>query len=237
MVPGECQAAASSGTLRGEVARLGAVLGRTFSYELLRAISPLDEATLHRGLTQLVENELLYQQGFPPPARYLFKQVLIRDVAYQSLLRRTRRQYHQRITATLTERFPETVDTQPELVAHHYTQAGRSSEAIAYWLRAGRRAVESSAYAETIRHLRKGLELLKMVPENRQRRQQELALQTTPPETPVQHQPKSRHAVLRWLPRRAGGCHKHREHGMAAGGGRGGGPGGTLPRRRCKNAV
>ena len=162
-----------------EVACLGATIGRAFSYELLRAISPLDEATLHRGLSQLVENELLYQQGFPPQARYLFKHVLIRDIAYQSLLHRTRRQYHQRIAATLIERFPETVDTQPELVAHHYTEAGHNSEAIAYWLRAGRRAVEQSAYAEAIGHLRKGLALLKTVPENAVHAQQELALQTT----------------------------------------------------------
>ena len=107
-----------------DVAQLGATIGRTFAYELLQAVSPLDEATLQHGLRQLVEAELVYQRGVPPQATYTFKHALIQDAAYQSLLRSTRQQYHQRIAQVLAEQFPETAETQPELLAHHYTEAG-----------------------------------------------------------------------------------------------------------------
>ena len=112
------------------LAQLGATLGREFSYELLQAVSPWDEATLRRGLHQLVEAEFLYQQGLPPQATYTFKHALIQDVAYQSLLRSTRQQYHQRIAQALEAQFPETVATQPELVAQHYTAAGCAEQAV-----------------------------------------------------------------------------------------------------------
>src|SRR4029450_7614292 len=88
------------------LAQLGATLGREFSYALLQAIAPWDEGTLRRGLHQLVEAELLYQQGLPPQATYRFKHALIQDAAYQSLLRSTRQQYHQRIAQVLVEHFP-----------------------------------------------------------------------------------------------------------------------------------
>jgi class 3 adenylate cyclase/predicted ATPase len=162
-----------------KVACLGATLGRAFSYELIQAVSLLDEETLQHGLTQLVDSELLYRQGFPPQTRYVFKHALIRDTAYQSLLRRTRCQYHQRIAEVLAARFPHTVATQPELVAYHFEEAGCSSEAISYWQQAGRRAVERSAYAEALAHLRKGLELLETLPETHEHLQQELSLQGT----------------------------------------------------------
>ena len=106
------------------VAQLGAMLGRDFAYDLLRAVAPLDEATLQRALARLVEAELLYQRGLPPQATYLFKHALIQEAAYQSLLKSTRQQYHQQIAQVLAAQFPETVETQPELVAHHYTEAG-----------------------------------------------------------------------------------------------------------------
>ena len=106
------------------LAQLGATLGREFSYDLLQAVSPWDEGTLQRGLQQLVEAEFLYQQGLPPQATYLFKHALIQDAAYQSLLRSTRQQYHQRIAQVLEAHFPEICETQPELLAHHYTEAG-----------------------------------------------------------------------------------------------------------------
>src|SRR5262245_26373751 len=102
------------------LAQLGATLGREFSYELLQAVSPWDEGTLQRGLHQLVEAELLYQRGLPPQATYLFKHALIQDTAYQSLLRSTRQQHHQRIAQVLEARFPEICETQPELLAYHY---------------------------------------------------------------------------------------------------------------------
>src|SRR4029453_15286761 len=118
------------------VAQLGATLGREFSYELLRAVAPWDEDTLHRGLHQLVEAEFLYQLGLPPQATYRFKHALIQEEAYQSLLRSTRQRHHQRIAQVLEARSLETVETQPELVAHHYTEAGLSAQAIPYWQRA-----------------------------------------------------------------------------------------------------
>ena len=110
--------------LAKETAQLGATLGREFSYELLHAVSPLDEVTLQHGLQRLVEAELVYQRGLTPQAHYLFKHALIQDTAYQALLKSTRQQYHHQIAQVLAERFPETVETQPELVAHHYTEAG-----------------------------------------------------------------------------------------------------------------
>jgi predicted ATPase len=162
-----------------DVAQLGATIGRTFAYELLQVVSPLDDVTLQHSLRQLVEAELVYQRGVPPQATYTFKHALIQDAAYQSLLRSTRQQYHQRIAQVLAERFPETVETQPELLAHHYTEAGLSAPAVIYWQQAGKRASERSAYVEAISHLRKGLAVLQMLSDTPARLQQELALQTT----------------------------------------------------------
>ena len=142
------------------LAQLGATLGREFAYELLHAVSPWDEATLQRGLQQLVEAEFLYQQGLPPQATYLFKHALIQDAAYQSLLRSTRQQHHQRIAQVLEARFPELCETQPELLAHHYTEAGLHAQAVGYWQQAGQRAIERSAHLEAIGHLTTGLEVL-----------------------------------------------------------------------------
>jgi TOMM system kinase/cyclase fusion protein len=160
------------------LAQLGATLGREFSYALLQAVSPWDEATLRRGLQQLVAAELLYQQGLPPHATYLFKHALIQDAAYQSLLRSTRQQHHQRIAQVLEAQFPELCETQPELLAHHYTEAGLLAQAVPYWQRAGQRALQRSAYVEAIGHLSTGLELLTTLPDNPERIQQELVLQT-----------------------------------------------------------
>jgi predicted ATPase len=162
-----------------ELAQLGATLGREFSYDLLHAVSPLDESSLQQGLRQLVEVELLYQRGLPPQATYLFKHVLIQDTAYQSLLKSTRQHYHQQIAQVLEARFSDIKDTQPELLAHHYTEAGLIEQAILYWQRAGKRASQRSAYVEAVAHLTKGLELLKALPDTPERVQQELTLQIT----------------------------------------------------------
>jgi predicted ATPase len=160
-----------------EIAQLGATLGREFNYDLLQAVSPLDEATLQHGLKQLVEAELVYQRGLPPQARYIFKHALIQDTAYQSLLKSRRQQLHQQLAQVLEERFAETVETQPELVAHHYTEAGLAEQAIPYWQKAGQRASQRSANVEAISHFTKGLELLKTLPNTPERSQQELSLQ------------------------------------------------------------
>jgi len=159
------------------VAQLGAVLGREFAYELIRAVALLGEATVKRGLAQLVDAELLYQRGRPPQARYLFKHALIQETAYQSLLKSTRQQYHQRSAQVLEAQFPEIVETQPELVAHHYTDAGLGAQAIPYWQRAGQQALERSANVEAVRHLTIGLGLLGPLPDTPVRAQQELDLQ------------------------------------------------------------
>jgi len=161
-----------------EVAQLGATLGREFSYELIRAVSPLDEATLQKGLRELVAAELLYQRGPLPQARYVFKHALIRDASYESLLRSKRQRFHQRIAEVLEKRFTDTLETQPELVAHHYTSAGLTEQAIPYWQQAGHHAMAHSAYVEAVSHLSKGLELLSSLPQSRQRSQQELALRS-----------------------------------------------------------
>ena len=162
-----------------EVAQLGAVLGREFAYELLRAVAPLDEATLQQALARLVEAELLYQRGLPPQAIYVFKHALLQDAAYQSLLKSTRQQLHQRIVQVLEAQFPDTVEIQPELLAHHYTAAGLTAEAISYWQRAGQRALARSANVEAIGHLTQGLALLRTLPDTPTLAAHELQLLTT----------------------------------------------------------
>jgi class 3 adenylate cyclase/predicted ATPase len=158
------------------LAQLGATLGREFAYELLQAVSPWDEGTVRRGLHQLVEAEFLYQQGVPPQATYTFKHALIQEAAYQSLLKSTRQQYHQQIAQVFETRFPAVVETQPELVAHHYTEAGLAEQAVPYWQRAGQQASDRSAYLEAISHCTTGIALLKTLPETPARTQQSLTL-------------------------------------------------------------
>jgi class 3 adenylate cyclase/predicted ATPase len=165
-------------TVKG-LAQLGATLGREFSYALLHAVSPWDEATVRLGLHQLVAAEFLYQQGQPPQATYRFKHALIQDAAYQSLLRSTRQRYHQHIAQVVEARFPEVCEIQPELLAHHYTEAGLREPAIPYWQHAGQRALQRSANLEAVSHATRGLEVLAALPETQERAQQELALHLT----------------------------------------------------------
>jgi predicted ATPase len=159
-----------------EVAQLGAVLGREFAYDMLRAVSSQDEATVQEGLARLVAAELLYQRGRLPRARYMFKHALIQDAAYASLLRSTRQLVHQQVAQLLETRFPEIVETQPELVAQHYTAAGCAEQAVPYWQRAGQQASDCSANLEAVSHLTTGIELLKALPETPERTQQALTL-------------------------------------------------------------
>jgi class 3 adenylate cyclase/tetratricopeptide (TPR) repeat protein len=160
-----------------EVAQLGAVLGREFAYDMISALAGLEEETLQSGLGQLVVDELLYQRGRPPRSRYLFKHALIQDAAYQSLLKRTRQQYHQQVARLLEDRFPEIASTQPELLAHHYTEANCPAQAIAYWLNAGVAAASKSANVEVIAQLGRGLELVDALSDMRERAERELDLQ------------------------------------------------------------
>jgi predicted ATPase len=160
-----------------EIAQLGATIGREFSCVLLQAVCPLDEERLQQGLKQLLTAELVYQRGLALQAHYIFKHALIQDTAYQSLLKSKRQQLHQQIAHALETQFPDTKETQPELVAHHYTEAGFGGQAIPYWQQAGQRAVARSANVEAVAHLTKGLALLKTLPDTPERAQQELTLQ------------------------------------------------------------
>jgi predicted ATPase len=128
-------------------------------------MTPLDEASLQQALARLVDAKLLYQRGIPPQVTYLFKHALIQEAAYQSLLKRTRQQVHQQIAQMLETRFPAIVETQPELVAQHYTAAGCTEQAVVYWERAGQQASDRSAHLEAVSHLTTGIELLKSLPE------------------------------------------------------------------------
>jgi len=159
------------------VAQLGATLGREFSYELLRAVAPIDELELWRGLVQLVQAEVLYQRGALPQATYLFKHALIQEAAYQSLLKSTRQHYHQRTVEVLAERFHNIAETQPELLAHHYAEAGLAAQAVGYWQRAGERSNARSAYMEAVVHCAKGLDVLRTLPDTPERAQHELDMQ------------------------------------------------------------
>lgn len=160
-----------------EVAQVAAVLGKECSYELLRAVSEFQETKLTGALNQLVDAEL-----FDPPLtssrnNYRFRHALIRDAAYESLLKRKRREYHRKTAEVLQERFTETAEAQPELLAHHFSEAGLIAEAVPYWMKAGQRAIERSADQEAIRHLTRGLELLNLLPESPERFRDELRLQ------------------------------------------------------------
>ena len=159
------------------LAQLGATLGREFRHDVLQAVAQMGEAELRRDLARLVDADLLTRSGLPPRATYMFRHALIEDTAYQSLLKATRQQYHQRIAGVLVARFPEVAETQPELLARHFTAAGLNREAIGYWEKAGQMAMERSANLEAIHHFRKGLELLASLPETPERIQQELMLQ------------------------------------------------------------
>src|SRR5271167_4991099 len=144
---------------------------------MISALAGIEEDLLQSGLGQLVVDELLYQRGRPPRSRYFFKHALIQDAAYQSLLKRIRQQYHQQVAKLLEDRFPEVASTQPELVAHHYTEASCPAQAIAYWQKAGGAAASKSANLEAIDEFRRGLALVEALPDMRERAERELDLQ------------------------------------------------------------
>lgn len=160
-----------------ELVQLCAILGREFTFEMLLAIQPRSEQMLQQGLKRLVESELLYQRGVFPKATYSFKHALIQETAYQSMLKNTRRRYHRKIAEVLIKKFSELSTTQPEVIAHHYSEAGLSIEAISYWQQAGQRAAERFANKEAIAHFTKGLELLADQPKNPEHTRKELMLQ------------------------------------------------------------
>jgi class 3 adenylate cyclase/predicted ATPase len=158
------------------VAQAGAAIGRTFTYELMAAISPLPEASLQSALDRLAASGLVFAKGEPPRAHYTFKHALVQETAYESLLRGRRQEIHLSIARALGERFPDVKATQPELLAHHYTLAGEADPAIEHWLQAGQRATERSAELEAIGHLSKALEVLETLPQSQERDRHELGI-------------------------------------------------------------
>jgi class 3 adenylate cyclase/predicted ATPase len=143
-----------------EVAQIGAAIGREFSYALLAAVAPQAAPELDRALAQLTLSRLAFQQGTPPDAVYTFKHALVQDTAYDSLLKRRRQEFHGKIARAIEVQFPSIGETEPELLAHHYTEAKQPERAIPLWRQAGNLALTRMALAEAIAHLNKGLELV-----------------------------------------------------------------------------
>ncbi len=161
-----------------EVAQIASVLGSEFSARLLSDVMEIEDDRLNSELTKLVEAEFLFEQT-APSASYRFKHALIQEAAYQSLVRSKRQRHHLKAAQTLKERFPEIAEAQPELLAHHFTNAASQEIAIPFWRAAADKAMRRSANIEAIAHLTKAQELLKALPENPERIQQELAILIT----------------------------------------------------------
>jgi hypothetical protein len=156
------------------VAQVGAVIGSEFSYELLHAVDPLPEEELQKALHRLADAELVYVRGIPPEANYTFKHALIRDAAYDALLRSRRKGLHRLVARTMDEKFPALKETHPEVLARHWTEAGEIEPAIAEWSRAGEAARARHAFGEALESYRQALALLNLLPESPERDSREL---------------------------------------------------------------
>jgi len=165
------------GAAAREVAQVGAVLGREFPYELIKLVAQDNETDLHVSLSRLSDAGLLFCRGAPPHASYLFKHALVQDVAYATLLRARRQELHARVAATLEAHFPDLVDRQPELLAHHLTAAGDTERAVDQWLTAGQHAAARLASLEAIRHFERGIATLAALREGPARDAREIELQ------------------------------------------------------------
>jgi tetratricopeptide (TPR) repeat protein len=159
-----------------QVAQLGATIGREFPYALLQAVAGEEEPELQQRLAQLVEAELLYQRGSGPGATYRFKHALIQEAAYHSLLKSTRQQVHQQIAQVLAARFPESVETQPALLAHHALHGAIWEKALLYFRQAGAKAMQQSAYQEAVTCFEQALVALQHLPECRATQEQAIDL-------------------------------------------------------------
>jgi len=157
----------------------GSAVRREFSHDLIRRVTGLPEQELLSHLSVLRDSELLYERGIYPESTYIFKHALTQDATYQSLLKSTRQKYHRKIAEVLEKDFSEMVETQPELLAHHYTEAGVNEQAVGYWHRAGKRATQRYANVEAINHLTKALGVLMTLPDSLERARQELDVQIT----------------------------------------------------------
>jgi class 3 adenylate cyclase/predicted ATPase len=142
------------------VAQIGSVIGREFPHSLLEAVAGLQDAQLMEGLNELAVAGLVFRRGVPPDAVYMFKHALVQDVAYTSLLKGKRQELHCHIAETLEKAFPDTAETQPDLIAHHCTLGGLAGRAVHWWRAAGGQAIRRSANVEAVAHLRRALELI-----------------------------------------------------------------------------
>ena len=160
-----------------EVAQIGAAIGREFSHALLSAVARKPEPELASALDRLIETGLLFRQGVPPHASYLFKHALVQDAAYGTLLREERRALHARIAETLESQFPEIAENQPELLARHCTEAGLIEKAASLWGKAGQRSLERSALVEATEQLTRALDQIATLPPTPALRREEIKLQ------------------------------------------------------------
>jgi class 3 adenylate cyclase/tetratricopeptide (TPR) repeat protein len=160
-----------------EIAQIGAAIGREFSYELIAAVAPMPQAQLDDALARLSESGLAFRRGTPPDAVYTFKHALVQDAAYDSLLKSRRQELHGKIARVIEQRFPNIKTTEPELLAHHFTEADVPDHAIRYWLKAGQQALGLSGMVEGATLLGKGLSLIATVPDSLPRQEHELDLQ------------------------------------------------------------
>ena len=160
-----------------EVAQIGAVIGREFSYDLLCAVAAMPEPALRSALERLGVSELLYRRGTPPLSTYVFKHALVRDAAYGMLLHSRRNELHGAIALALEEGFPEICEAQPELLAHHYSEADNAAKAVGYLSISGGRALSRSALTEAQKQITHALQLISTLPEDDARRRDELKLQ------------------------------------------------------------
>jgi predicted ATPase len=160
-----------------EVAQIGAVVGRHFSYPLLRAVAGMDDTPLQAALDRLADADILLAQGLLPDADYRFKHALIRDAAYENLLKSRRQSLHRRVGEALRDNFAATAAAEPELLAHHFTQAGTIEAAIEWWGKAGQRSLERSALIEAAEQLTRALDQIATLPATTALRREQIKLQ------------------------------------------------------------
>jgi predicted ATPase len=160
-----------------EVAQIGAVIGRDFSYALLRGVVGMEDAPLQLALDKLADADILLVQGVPPDADYRFKHALIQDAAYENLLKSRRQALHRRVGEVLLNQFPTIAATGPELLAHHFSQAGLGETAIEWWSKAARHSLERSALVEATEQLTRALDQIAILPSTPALRREQIKLQ------------------------------------------------------------
>jgi class 3 adenylate cyclase/predicted ATPase len=160
-----------------EVAQVGAVIGRDFSYKLLREIAGIGDAPLQAALERLADADILLVQGLPPASDYRFKHALIQDAAYENLLKSRRQALHRRTAEVLRDQFAETAAAEPALLAHHFTQAALTEAAIEWWRTAGQRSLARAALVEGVEHLKRALDQIATLPATPDLRREEIKLE------------------------------------------------------------